>query len=139
MHCTCLRWLVGQSTRSSAHRPVRVSAHSVLYACLGGTSQCQCYSVKRVQLRELPSGIASLRHSFVGVTPSIWVAIVLSARKFFIHRRDLAPRLCHRLFPVQQKRRSCLCSFGIHLEFSVWVLRGIIIDSFEMRPLQDVV
>ena len=44
------------------------------------------YSVKRVQLSEFPCGIPSLRHSFVGVTPSIWVAIVLSVRKLFIHR-----------------------------------------------------
>ena len=44
------------------------------------------YSVKRVQLNELPCGIPSLMHSFVDVTPSIWVAIVLSVRKFFIHR-----------------------------------------------------
>ena len=29
------------------------------------------YSVKRVQLSELPFGIPSLRHSFVDVTPSI--------------------------------------------------------------------
>ena len=35
------------------------------------------YSVNRVQLSELPCGIPSLRHSFVDVTPSIWVAIVL--------------------------------------------------------------
>ena len=44
------------------------------------------YSVKSVHLRELPCGIPSLRHSFADVTPSIWVAIVLSVRKFFIHR-----------------------------------------------------
>ena len=44
------------------------------------------YGGKRVQLSELPCGIPSLRHSFVDVTPSIWVAIVLSVRKFFIHR-----------------------------------------------------
>ena len=44
------------------------------------------YSVKRVQLSELLCGIPSLRHSFVDVTPTIWVAIVLSVRKFFIHR-----------------------------------------------------
>ena len=54
-------------------------------------------------------------------------------------RRDLAPRLCHRHFPDQQRRRSGLCSFGIHLELSVWVLRYTIIDRFEMRPLHDVV
>ena len=44
------------------------------------------YSVKRVQLSELPCVILSLRHYFVDVTPSIWVAIVLSVRKLFIHR-----------------------------------------------------
>ena len=43
------------------------------------------YNVKRVQLSELPCGIPSLRHYFVDITP-IWVAIVLSVRKFFIHR-----------------------------------------------------
>ena len=47
------------------------------------------YSVKRVHLGELPCGIPSLMHSFVDVTPSIWVAIVLSVRKFFIHRYTL--------------------------------------------------
>ena len=44
------------------------------------------YIVKSVQLSELPCGIHSSRHSFVDVKPSIWVAIVLSVRKFFIHR-----------------------------------------------------
>ena len=44
------------------------------------------YSAKRVQLSDLTCGIPSLRHSYVDVTSSIWVVIVLSVRKFFIHR-----------------------------------------------------
>ena len=37
-------------------------------------------------MSEFPCGITSLGHSFVYVTPSVWVAIVLSVRTFFIHR-----------------------------------------------------
>ena len=62
--------LVDQSTMSSAYRTVCVSGRYLTMSLM--------YCVKRVQL--------SLRHSFVDVTPSIWVAIVLSVRKFFIHR-----------------------------------------------------
>ena len=39
-----------------------------------------------MQLSELPCGVPSLRHSFVCVSNSVWVAIVLSVRKLFIHR-----------------------------------------------------
>ena len=46
-------------------------------------------SVKRVQLSELPCCIPSLWDSLVDVTPTIWVAIVMSPRKFFIHRYTL--------------------------------------------------
>ena len=85
------------------------------------------YCVKRVQL--------SLRHSVVDVTPSIWVAIVLSVKQFFIHRYILPcipaslnlmkiPFLqtLSKAFPDQQRRRSCHCSFVIYrvyLESSV--------------------
>ena len=62
------------------------------------------YCVKRVQLSELPCGIPSLRHSFVDVTPSIWVAIVLSVRKLFIHQYML---LCIPASLIFMKRR-CL-------------------------------
>ena len=39
-----------------------------------------------MQRSELPCGIPSSWYYFVDVTPSIWVAIVLSVRKLFIHR-----------------------------------------------------
>ena len=35
-----------------------------------------------MKLSELPCGIPSFGHSFAYVTPSVWVAIVLSVRKF---------------------------------------------------------
>ena len=54
---------------------VREVLHNVIYV-----------HVKRVQFSELPCGIPSLRHSLVDVTPSIWEAIFLSVRKFFIQR-----------------------------------------------------
>ena len=47
------------------------------------------YSVKKVQLSELPWGIPSSRRYFVDVTSSICMTIVLSVRKFFIHRHML--------------------------------------------------
>ena len=78
----------------------------------------------------MPCGITFLGLSFVEVNPSDWVAIVLLARQFFVHRCKLLfmlaslifvkrPRLQTRIFPDQQRRRSCLCSFRIHFEFSV--------------------
>ena len=78
----------------------------------------------------MPCGITFLGLSFVEVNPSVWVAIVLPARQFFVHRCMLLfmlaslifvkrPRLQTRIFPDHQRRRSCLCSFRIHFEFSV--------------------
>ena len=78
----------------------------------------------------MPCGINFLGISFVEVNPSVWEAIVLSARQFFVHRCMLLfmlaspifvkrPRLQTRIFPDHQTRRSCICSFRIHFEFSV--------------------
>ena len=78
----------------------------------------------------MPCGIHFLGLSFVEVDPSVWVAIVLPARQFFVHRCMLLfmlaplifvnrPRLQTRIFPDHQRRRSCLCSFRIHFEFYV--------------------
>ena len=75
----------------------------------------------------MPCGITFLGLSFVEVNPSVWVAIVLPARQLFVHRCMLLfmlvkrPRLQTRIFPDHQRRRSCLCSFRIHFEFSVSV------------------
>ena len=78
----------------------------------------------------MPCGVTFLGLSFVEVNPSVWVAIVLPARQFFVHRCMLLfilaspifvkrPRLQTRIFPDHQIRRSCLCSFRIHFELSV--------------------
>ena len=44
------------------------------------------YIMERVQMSALPCGIHSSSDYFVDVIPYIWVAIVLSVRKLFIHR-----------------------------------------------------
>ena len=78
----------------------------------------------------MPCGITFLGLSFVEVNPSVWVAIVLPARQFFVHRCLLLfmlaslifvkrPRLQTRIFTDHKRRQSCLCSFRIHFEFSV--------------------
>ena len=52
---------------------------------------------------ELPCGITFLGLSFVEVNPSVWVAIVLPARQFFVHRCMLlfmhASHLCEETSP----------------------------------------
>ena len=61
----------------------------------------------------MPCGITFLGLSFVEVNPSVWVAIVLSARQFFVNRCMLLfmlaslifvkrPRLQTRIFPDHQ-------------------------------------
>ena len=66
--------LVDQNTRLSAYSAVCVSGRYFTVSLM--------YSVKRVQLSELQCGIPSLRHSFVDVTPFIWLAIVLSVESY---------------------------------------------------------
>ena len=61
----------------------------------------------------MPCGITLLGLSFVEVNPSVWVAIVLPARQFFVHRCMLLfmlaslifanrPRLQTRIFQINK-------------------------------------
>ena len=88
-----------------------------------------------VVMSELPCSIPSLSTLLLMWLPLFgWLAAVLSVRKLLIHRYML---LCmhayivfmkipclHTLsgaFPDQQRRQSCIYSFRIHFESSVWI------------------